>query len=239
MIGFIYSEELKDFDQADQAFRELLRRYPKAELASSAQWMIDHMRSEDAPTFINLDADSAATGEPAKASAPKKSEPLESEVGRIHRKGQVRDRQAVNIAEVKVNGLIVEHKTQQNIVILRELDGERILPIWIGPGEAQAIRRILSEESFPRPLTHDLLFLIVEGLKAKITRVVIADLRENTFFASVIIEREDEVLSIDALARRTRSRSRFAPRPRSSSTRSCSSRRRSRTKRNPPRRRTS
>jgi bifunctional DNase/RNase len=104
----------------------------------------------------------------------------------------------VNIAEVKVNGLIVEHKTQQNIVILRELDGERILPIWIGPGEAQAIRRILSEESFPRPLTHDLLFLIVEGLKAKITRVVIADLRENTFFASVIIEREDEVLSIDA-----------------------------------------
>ena len=104
----------------------------------------------------------------------------------------------MNIAEVKVNGLIVEHKTQQNIVILRELDGERILPIWIGPGEAQAIRRILSEESFPRPLTHDLLFLIVEGLKAKITRVVIADLRENTFFASVIIEREDEVLSIDA-----------------------------------------
>jgi len=104
----------------------------------------------------------------------------------------------VNIAEVKVNGLIVEHKTQQNIVILRELDGERILPIWIGPGEAQAIRRILSEESFPRPLTHDLLFLIVEGLKAKITRIVIADLRENTFFASVIIEREGEVLSIDA-----------------------------------------
>lgn len=104
----------------------------------------------------------------------------------------------MNVIEVKVNGLILEHKTQQNIVILRELDGERILPIWIGPGEAHAIRRILSEESFPRPLTHDLLYLVVEGLKAKITRVVISDLRENTFFASILVERESEVLSIDA-----------------------------------------
>jgi len=104
----------------------------------------------------------------------------------------------VKIVEVRVNGLILEHKSQQNIVILREVDGERILPIWIGPGEAQAIRRILSEESFPRPLTHDLLHLIVEGLKAKIARVVIADLRENTFYASVFVERDAEVLSIDA-----------------------------------------
>jgi len=104
----------------------------------------------------------------------------------------------VKIIEVRVNGLILEHKSQQNIVILREVDGERILPIWIGPGEAQAIRRILSEESFPRPLTHDLLHLIVEGLKAKIARVVIADLRENTFFASVFVQRDDELLSIDA-----------------------------------------
>jgi bifunctional DNase/RNase len=104
----------------------------------------------------------------------------------------------LNVVEVRVNGLILEHKTQQNVVILREVDGERILPIWIGPGEAQAIRRILSEEPFPRPLTHDLLHLIVEGLKAHITRVVIADLRENTFYASVFVERESEVLSIDA-----------------------------------------
>jgi bifunctional DNase/RNase len=104
----------------------------------------------------------------------------------------------VKIIEVRVNGLILEHKSQQNIVILREVDGERILPIWIGPGEAQAIRRILSEESFPRPLTHDLLHLIVEGLKAKIARVVIADLRENTFFASVFVQRDGELLSIDA-----------------------------------------
>ena len=104
----------------------------------------------------------------------------------------------MNLIEARVNGLILEHKTQQNIVILREAEGQRILPIWIGPGEAQAIRRILSEEAFPRPLTHDLLVIMLEGLKAKITRVIIADLRENTFFASVIVEREGEVLSADA-----------------------------------------
>lgn len=100
--------------------------------------------------------------------------------------------------EVRVHGLILEHKSQQNIVVLRELDGERILPIWIGPGEAQAIRRLLSEEAFPRPLTHDLLQMVVEGLKAKVTRIVITDLKENTFYASVFIERDGEVLAIDA-----------------------------------------
>jgi len=104
----------------------------------------------------------------------------------------------VKVVEVRVNGLILEHKTQQNIVILREAEGDRILPIWIGPGEAQAIRRILSEEVFPRPLTHDLCCIMLEGLKARITKVVIADLKENTFFASVFVERENEVLSVDA-----------------------------------------
>lgn len=104
----------------------------------------------------------------------------------------------MSLLEVKVHGLILERKTQQNIVILREVDGERILPIWIGPGEAQAIRRLLSDESFPRPLTHDLLYLVVEGLKAKIARILIADLKENTFFASIVIDRDGEILSIDA-----------------------------------------
>ena len=104
----------------------------------------------------------------------------------------------MKVVEVRVNGLILEHKTQQNIVILREVEGERILPIWIGPGEAQAVRRILSEESFPRPLTHDLCYIMLEGLKARITKVVIADLRENTFFASIFVERETTVLSVDA-----------------------------------------
>jgi len=104
----------------------------------------------------------------------------------------------VNVVEDRVHGLILEKKTQQNIVVLREGDGERILPIWIGPGEAQAIRRMLAGETFPRPLTHDLLVLAIEGLHAKVTRIVISDLRENTFFASIFIEKESEVLSLDA-----------------------------------------
>jgi bifunctional DNase/RNase len=104
----------------------------------------------------------------------------------------------VKVVEARVNGLILEHKTQQNIVILREVEGERILPIWIGPGEAQAIRRILSEEAFPRPLTHDLIAIVIEGFKAKVTKVVISELKENTFYASIFVEREGQVLSIDA-----------------------------------------
>lgn len=68
MIGFIQSEELKDYDQADASFRQLLARYPKSELAASARWMVDHMRSEDAPAFV---ADSAAAhGAPAPHPAP-------------------------------------------------------------------------------------------------------------------------------------------------------------------------
>jgi len=104
----------------------------------------------------------------------------------------------VNVVEVRVHGLIHEQKTQQNIVILREASGERILPIWIGPGEAHAIRRLLADEAFPRPMTHDLLHIVIEGMKARTSKIVITDLRENTFFASIFVERESEVLSIDA-----------------------------------------
>jgi peptidyl-prolyl cis-trans isomerase C len=60
MIGFIYSEELKNYDEADKAFHELLDRYPKSELADSARWMVEHMRSEEAPPFITNRADSSA-----------------------------------------------------------------------------------------------------------------------------------------------------------------------------------
>ncbi len=104
----------------------------------------------------------------------------------------------MSVVEVRVHGLVVENKTQQHVVVLQELDGTRILPIWIGPAEAAAIQRLLSDESFPRPLTHDLIALVVEGFKARVTRVVIADLRENTFFATLFIERDKDVLKIDA-----------------------------------------
>lgn len=65
MIGFIFSEELKNYEEAEKAFREVASRYPKSELVESARWMIDHMRSEDAPNFPNLGADSSAGASPA------------------------------------------------------------------------------------------------------------------------------------------------------------------------------
>ena len=102
------------------------------------------------------------------------------------------------VIEVKINGLAVDAQAKSHVVILKEKEGERVLPIWIGPAEAQAIARELSGQRFPRPLTHDLLATIVEGLKAKVTRVVIADLRDNTFFAHLVIEKDGEVVAIDA-----------------------------------------
>lgn len=104
----------------------------------------------------------------------------------------------MKILETRVHGLVFEPETQQHVVVLRELDGTRVLPIWIGPGEAMAIRRLVQGEAFPRPLTHDLFALVIEGLKARVTRVVITDLREGTFFATLFIEREKDVLSVDA-----------------------------------------
>jgi len=104
----------------------------------------------------------------------------------------------VKTVEARVHGLVFEQKQQQHVVVLRESDGERVLPIWIGPAEALAIQRLLTGQAFPRPLTHDLFALVVEGLHARVTRVTIAEMREGTFFATLVIERENSVLSVDA-----------------------------------------
>lgn len=104
----------------------------------------------------------------------------------------------MRVVEVAVHGLGTEPKTQQHVVVLRETDGTRVLPIFVGPCEAQAIARLVKGEKFPRPLTHDLLALLVEGLHAKVTRVVINELREGTYFASLLVSRGQEVLSVDA-----------------------------------------
>jgi bifunctional DNase/RNase len=93
---------------------------------------------------------------------------------------------------------VFDQKQQQHVVLLREADGERILPIWIGPAEALAIQRLLSGQEFPRPLTHDLFALVLEGLHARVSRVTIVEMREGTFFATLVIEREKSVLSVDA-----------------------------------------
>jgi bifunctional DNase/RNase len=84
------------------------------------------------------------------------------------------------------------------IVILRDADGQRVLPIWVGPTEANAIALQIENLSPPRPMTHDLLRDVVGALGATVSRVVISDLRGSTFYAYLELRRGDEVILVDA-----------------------------------------
>lgn len=100
--------------------------------------------------------------------------------------------------EVKVWELAVDEKNQFPVVILQSLDGTKRLPIWIGPPEASAIAMELHGKKFLRPLTHDLLVSILNGLGAKVRRVEVTDLRENTFYAKIYLEANGELIAVDA-----------------------------------------
>ena len=99
---------------------------------------------------------------------------------------------------VYVAGLAIDVLSNQPVVILREKNGTRILPIWIGPSEAHAIAVKLENIKVMRPITHDLLKIIIEGLDSKVKKVIISDLRDNTFYAKIYIEKGDQLISIDA-----------------------------------------
>lgn len=100
--------------------------------------------------------------------------------------------------EVKVQSLGLDQASQTPVVILREINGDRVLPIWIGPGEASAIAMELAGMKFSRPLTHDLAASLVRSLGGVLSRVLITRVQENTYYAEMVIHRGDEVLSIDA-----------------------------------------
>lgn len=100
--------------------------------------------------------------------------------------------------QVKVWNLAFDEKQQFPVVILQTLDGTKKLPIWIGPPEASAIAMEIQGKKFQRPLTHDLLLAIVQGLSAKVLRIEIVDLRENTFFARILLECNGQIVSVDA-----------------------------------------
>ena len=100
--------------------------------------------------------------------------------------------------EVKVQSLGLDRTSNTPVVILQEKDGTRVLPIWIGPGEASAIAMELAGMKFSRPLTHDLFVSVVGGLGGKLRRVHITRVVENTYYAELIIQRGDELISIDA-----------------------------------------
>jgi hypothetical protein len=100
--------------------------------------------------------------------------------------------------EVRVEGILLDNVNNSPVVLLRELDGERVLPIFIGPLEASAIAYALEKTKFPRPLTLDLMRLMVEGLQGRVRRVIITKLESETFFAEVVLEAGDRVVTIDA-----------------------------------------
>jgi hypothetical protein len=102
------------------------------------------------------------------------------------------------MVEVEVLSLAIDEKNQYPVVILQTLDGTRRLPIWIGPPEASAIAMEVAGKKFQRPLTHDLIVSILKGLQARIRRVEICDLKQNTFYARITIEAAGQLLSIDA-----------------------------------------
>ena len=102
------------------------------------------------------------------------------------------------MVEVKVQSLGLDRNSSTPVVILQELDGSRVLPIWIGPSEASAIAMELAGMKFSRPLTHDLFASVIMGLGGSLQRVMITKVVENTYYAELIIQRGSELLSVDA-----------------------------------------
>jgi uncharacterized protein len=100
--------------------------------------------------------------------------------------------------EVTVQSLGLDRSSNTPVVILQERDGSRVLPIWIGPGEASSIAMELAGMNFSRPLTHDLFASAITGLGGTLQRVVITKVIENTYYAEMIIIRAGEYFSLDA-----------------------------------------
>jgi len=100
--------------------------------------------------------------------------------------------------EVVIDSIRVSLMSQQRIVILREKDTERYLPIWIGVYEAESITIALQEVEVARPLTHDLLANVINQLDARVLRVEVVALRDDTFYGNIVAEKDGNLLNIDS-----------------------------------------
>jgi bifunctional DNase/RNase len=100
--------------------------------------------------------------------------------------------------EMTIKGLMVDPITNMPIIILRDKDGQRVLPIWVGVFEANAIALQIENVTTPRPMTHDLLRNVIHDLRAEIRKIVVSDLKENTFYALIHLEVNGEPLAVDA-----------------------------------------
>ena len=100
--------------------------------------------------------------------------------------------------EMKIRGLMMDPVTNMPIVILKDVSGDAVLPIWVGIYEANAIALEIEKVTTPRPMTHDLIKNLLVGLDTQMHKVVVSDLREDTFFAVIWLEREGRVISVDS-----------------------------------------
>ena len=100
--------------------------------------------------------------------------------------------------EMRIRGLLMDPVTNTPIVILKDANSDTVLPIWVGIYEANAIALEIEKVSTPRPMTHDLIKNVLTGLDAHVHKVVVTELKEDTFYAVIWMEREGRVISVDS-----------------------------------------
>jgi bifunctional DNase/RNase len=100
--------------------------------------------------------------------------------------------------EMKIRGLMMDPVTNMPIVILKDINGNALLPIWVGVYEANAIALEIERVATPRPMTHDLIKSLLLGLSTGIRKVVVNDLKDDTFYALIWLERNGELISVDS-----------------------------------------
>ena len=100
--------------------------------------------------------------------------------------------------EMKIRGLMMDPVTNMPIVVLKDAQGTAVLPIWVGIYEANAIALEIEKVQTPRPMTHDLLRNVFLGLDVRVQKVVVNDLKDDTFYALIWVERNGETMSIDS-----------------------------------------
>ena len=100
--------------------------------------------------------------------------------------------------EMKIRGLIMDPVSNMPIVLLKDVGSDAVLPIWVGVYEANAIALEIEKVSTPRPMTHDLIKNVLTGLDALVHKVVVTELKDETFYAVIWLEREGHVISIDS-----------------------------------------
>jgi bifunctional DNase/RNase len=100
--------------------------------------------------------------------------------------------------EMKIRGLMMDPVTNMPIVVLKDVHGQAILPIWVGVYEANAIALEIEKVQTPRPMTHDLLKNVLLGFDVRVQKIVVNELKDDTFFALIWVERDGQMMSIDS-----------------------------------------